>query len=308
MDNVLNSTEIEMITGHYGIKFFNKTSRAIDTLTEKWQITDLKLIDSFSSSLVLRGKSAEYGDIIFKIARNQSEFNNEVSALKYFNDSSICRLYEVDYENEVLLIEEISPGNTLYEENNLNKRIEVFCDLYNTMHSNNDEIKSCDFEKSYQSYNDWVFRITEYMSTKEDWNELAIHMEYSKEIYIELSKEYPAVELLHGDFHYYNILKSKDGYKVIDPKGVIGNPLFDVPRYILNEYWDTEDKSMKLQTVKEVIHLISEYLEIDEKVLKKLLYIEASMAMSWFVESGMKLEEKNDVIESLNMLQSFMNN
>lgn len=45
--------------------------------------------------------------------------------------------------------------------------------------------------------------------------------------------------LLHGDFHHDNILLSNNGdYVIIDPKGVIGDPVFDIPRFILNEFGD----------------------------------------------------------------------
>lgn len=40
--------------------------------------------------------------------------------------------------------------------------------------------------------------------------------------------------LLHGDFHPENTLWDGERFRVIDPKGVLGNPLFDVATYIRN--------------------------------------------------------------------------
>ena len=41
---------------------------------------------------------------------------------------------------------------------------------------------------------------------------------------------------MHGDLHHDNILLRKDGsYAMIDPKGVAGPEILDLPRYIMNE-------------------------------------------------------------------------
>ena len=41
-------------------------------------------------------------------------------------------------------------------------------------------------------------------------------------------------ELLHGDLHHDNILHDGGEWVVIDPKGIIGDPHFDVIQYLLN--------------------------------------------------------------------------
>ncbi|ETZ04729.1 aminoglycoside phosphotransferase family protein [Holospora undulata] len=40
--------------------------------------------------------------------------------------------------------------------------------------------------------------------------------------------------LLHGDLHHNNILQNADGWFVIDPKGVIGKPAYEVVAFIRN--------------------------------------------------------------------------
>jgi streptomycin 6-kinase len=46
--------------------------------------------------------------------------------------------------------------------------------------------------------------------------------------------ELPVV--LHGDFHHYNLLKSGDDWKVIDPKGVIGPRGYEVGPLLINPW------------------------------------------------------------------------
>lgn len=60
--------------------------------------------------------------------------------------------------------------------------------------------------------------------------------------------------LLHGDFHHDNILLGNDGeYIIIDPKGVIGDPVFDIARFILNEF----DDEITTELYKKINHIIS---------------------------------------------------
>jgi streptomycin 6-kinase len=40
--------------------------------------------------------------------------------------------------------------------------------------------------------------------------------------------------LLHGDLHHYNILADGSGWKVIDPKGIVGDRSFEIVGYIRN--------------------------------------------------------------------------
>jgi streptomycin 6-kinase len=40
--------------------------------------------------------------------------------------------------------------------------------------------------------------------------------------------------LVHGDFHHHNLLRHGEGWLVIDPKPMIGEPEFDVPTFLWN--------------------------------------------------------------------------
>jgi streptomycin 6-kinase len=40
--------------------------------------------------------------------------------------------------------------------------------------------------------------------------------------------------LIHGDFHHHNLLRHGDGWVVIDPKPMVGEPEFDVPTFLWN--------------------------------------------------------------------------
>jgi streptomycin 6-kinase len=54
----------------------------------------------------------------------------------------------------------------------------------------------------------------------------------AKEIYVTM---HPTdATLVHGDFHHHNLLSNRDGWVVIDPKPMVGDPEFDVPTFLWN--------------------------------------------------------------------------
>ena len=54
----------------------------------------------------------------------------------------------------------------------------------------------------------------------------------AKEIYATMQPS--DATLVHGDFHHHNLLSHHDGWVVIDPKPMVGDPEFDVPTFLWN--------------------------------------------------------------------------
>jgi len=54
----------------------------------------------------------------------------------------------------------------------------------------------------------------------------------AKEIYATMHPR--DATLVHGDFHHHNLLRHRDGWVVIDPKPMVGEPEFDVPTFLWN--------------------------------------------------------------------------
>jgi streptomycin 6-kinase len=61
--------------------------------------------------------------------------------------------------------------------------------------------------------------------------------------------------LLHGDLHHLNILKAQNDWKAIDPKGVAGEPSYDICALMLNPTSrhsnDRELQQRRLEVLKE---------------------------------------------------------
>ncbi|MCQ6563315.1 aminoglycoside phosphotransferase family protein [Paenibacillus mendelii] len=297
-----NPGEIEQIINRFGQDFYAKVLRDIDAYADRWTLSSFQLIPSYSANLVFRCCSETYGSVVLKIGNDSfGGVVTEYHTLSEYNGRRFCRVFHADIENNVILEEGVQPGTPLRDESSLDKRLSVFCSLYNGLH-----IAPAKAER-YPTYTKWVNKITAYMSKRQDCKELYGHMNKAKEICSSVAALYPQEMLLHGDFHHDNILLGNNGeYRIIDPKGVIGDPVFDVPRFILNEFDDEKD-SEAYKKINGIIDILEGKLMIPNEVLRQCLYVETAMGMCWSVEDGSTPEEYPGLLRDVAFAESIMN-
>lgn len=296
-----DQNETKNIINRFGKQFYEKVTRDIELYADRWALTSFQFIPSYSANLVLKCYSESFGNVVLKIGNPSSrEIVTEFNTLSQYNGRRFCKVFESDLENGIILEECIQPGTPLRDENSLEKRLSVFSSLYNGLH-----ITPAKAEL-YPTYIEWVSRITEYMSKRLDCKQLYVHMKKAKEICLSVSSLYSQKMLLHGDFHHDNILLGQDGeYCIIDPKGVIGDPVFDVPRFILNEF-DDEITTDLYKKINDIIVILEKKLEISHDILKQCLYVETALGMCWGVEDGATPEEYQTFLKNVEFAEAIM--
>ncbi|SCZ08516.1 aminoglycoside phosphotransferase family protein [Alkaliphilus peptidifermentans] len=290
--------ESQKIIEHFGDAFFDKVQNDIEFYSNKWGIEILELVDYFSVNCIFKCSSKKFGDSILKINRPCREVFTEYNTLREYNGKRFCNVFDSDIENGVILEECIKPGIRLRDEQSLEKRLNVFSNLFNGLHIEPEN------PSMYPTYIEWVSRITKYMSGRDDYKELYLYMKKAENICLQISQSYNRKMLLHGDFHHDNILLNDDGeYKIIDPKGVVGDPIFDVPRYILNESEEGISSEKYYEKICTIINSLETSLSIPKKIIKQCYFIEMSMANCWDVEDNAKPDIQS-VIMAENIMKS----
>ncbi|MDQ0874361.1 hypothetical protein QFZ77_003020 [Paenibacillus sp. V4I3] len=157
--------------------------RVINTYSDKWALNSFQLIPSYSANLVVRCTSARFGSVVLKIG-NPALISTEYNTLSQYYGSQFCKVFDADVESGVILEECVRPGISLRDEDLLDKRLSVFCSLYKGMHIT--PVKT----GIYPTYTEWVSRITEYMSKRDDCTELYLHMKKAEDICLSVSSSY----------------------------------------------------------------------------------------------------------------------
>ena len=255
----------KIITEHFGEEFCSQAMEYLQIYSDLWQLDSIELIHYFSVNLLFRCHSAIYGDSVLKIGSPWcTEVTEEIHTLMDYNGHHYCKLYAADVDAGVFLIEQMNPGNTLPRENS----IPVFAELFNGLHINP--------VHEYPTYLDWIDEGIENISAIDGFDHLRLSINKAKAMYFEIAAEYTDVKLLHGDIHHENILLGADGYKIVDPKGVVGSHVFDVSRFILNRFGD-DLSSAPISEVIDFINELAEAINIPAMILKKCLYIETNV-------------------------------
>ncbi|MFD0959654.1 aminoglycoside phosphotransferase family protein [Paenibacillus chungangensis] len=299
---IFSQEEKKRIVETFGDAFYQKAIRNIERYANRWGLTSLRLIPSYSANLVLTCRSSLYGKTVLKIGRAASkEFYSEYYALQEYEGSRYCKALEGDFEHGVILLQYVSPGTPLRGEPSLERRLEVFCSLYRDMHREPARVDM------YPTYSGWVSKITGYMSTRQDCPDLYAHIKRANDICKSLNETYNRTMLLHGDLHHDNILLGEgDEYRIIDPKGVVGDPLFEVPRFILNEFENDITPELE-EKINAIIEKLASELQLPDEAIRKCIYIETSMAVCWNIESGAPPEEWEGLLAQAVFAESLMN-
>ncbi|MDF2543644.1 MAG: aminoglycoside resistance protein [Herbinix sp.] len=281
MSFLFSFEETDKIINHFGQQYYEKIKKDLEVYSHKWKLEIVQLVDYFSVNCIFICKSDDFGNAILKIGNQNNEILTEYNTLKEYDGKHFCKVYASDLENGIILEELIKPGRQLRNEKSLEKRLNIFSSLYNGLH-----IKPKN-PNIYPTYSDWVSRITKYMSNRPDYKELYYYMKKAEDICHGINSLHAKKMLLHGDLHHDNILLQGDTqYKIIDPKGVVGDPIFDVPRFILNENDDEISTEENYKKICCIIQYLEKSLGIPSAIIKQCYFIEMTMANCWDVESN----------------------
>ena len=259
--------------------------RYIEYAKRELIVENLETIYECEERAVYVATTLKYGDIIMKMNDDVYELMMEYTALKDMSGNNCAKVYNC-IGGEMILEERIIPGNELRKVVDTDTRLSYFVETFNCIH------KIPMNAKMYDTYLDWLSRAYEFCIGANVKPELTEKMHVAKAIGEELFEKYPERVLLHGDLHHDNMLLNKEGkYSIIDPKGVIGPEVFDIPRFVLNEL--DEDVNIKgKEHISYVISELSKRLSYDITDIKKLFFMETILSNAWCVEDGEEVDEE----------------
>jgi len=278
---VFEEAEKEQIIKRFGRPFWERLTVLLAKYTKAWRLDTLSLIHSFSANMLFRCRAEAFGDAILKICVPWDGVLGELYALQAFGGERFCKLYAFDATDCVWLEEAVLPGTDLWAVQSLSERVHIFASVFDGLHSGPKN------PERFPAYGHWVDRITGYMAARGDWPELRAYMEEAKRLFHALEARYNGQWLLHGDLHQENILLGENNqYKLIDPKGVTGDALFDLPRFLINEHDSGCAEGEKRAHTTAAIKMLSHAAGYPACDLAAAYCVEMTMANCWSVESG----------------------
>ncbi len=283
-----------------GAERYNERIRVVEKYRKPWELSEIEFQKSLSTnSLIFYAVSKQYGRVILKALIN-SGFDKEILACKLFQGENFCKIYEYSLEDQVYIMERIMPADTLYESAPRNDRIKILGRIFKGLH------KTDIPDSAFPTYSEWFEAGKEGTKNRKDCEDLYHYLYSAERMLADINQKYSRNLLLPGDLHHDNILKNENGsYTVIDPKGVIGDPVFDLSRFILDEFRDDLTSEPK-DVVIDFVQKLGDGVGIPCEILLRCLYIETVI---WLfreeLANGESLEECQQLITNMKVACEF---
>ncbi|MFF2878748.1 aminoglycoside phosphotransferase family protein [Gottfriedia sp. NPDC057991] len=214
---------------------------------------------------------------VIKLAVPNEEFNSEVEALKEFKENEFVQVIDYDLNEGILILEQLIPGDTLATIENEGEAMHIAVKVMKSLWKAAPKSTKI---PSILSRENSLSRIVEKFP-----NGLG---PISKEmlldaftIFKEMNRTQTTENLLHGDLHHYNILKAgENSWKVIDPKGLIGEREYDIIQFLLNKL---EGKDISTTLENRIDQLVKE-LNLNKERVLLWGYSHAVLSTCWSLE------------------------
>jgi streptomycin 6-kinase len=216
-------TNIIKVWGDTGRLWLDKLPTIISILSKYWNLTNLNPVDNLSYNYVLTG----YQDIlpvVLKISCNQAEIQKEIVTLQTYNGNNSIKLLDSYLEYNACLLEKATPGGSLksFFPDNDDEALVYAANIMKALHS-----VTIPTHLNLPTLKSWLKDLHNPHS-----NLSYYHINKAQNLAHNLFETQTKSVLLHGDLHHDNILLSKRGWLAIDPKGIIGDPAFEVYGFI----------------------------------------------------------------------------
>ena len=218
------------VDGDEGAAWLARLPAILDVCAQRWGLTLGPHFD-LSYNYVAPGMRADGRSVVLKAGPPGGERRYEADALRFFGGHGVVALLESDAELGVMLLERLEPGTPLVERADDDEATaiaaEVMRELWRPLPPYHPFLTVADWGKGFQR-----LRVTFGGSTGPFEQTL---VERAESLFAELLSSSDAPVLLHGDLHHWNILAAaRAPWLAIDPKGVAGEPAYEVGAWMRN--------------------------------------------------------------------------
>jgi streptomycin 6-kinase len=288
------------IYGEKGEAWIAGLPQLVAAISSKLDLRDLIEVTNLTYNYVLSGFQGD-NPIILKLGLDNEALAREAFALKCFKGSGAVHVLAED--KGMLLLERAVPGTSLknYFPNREQESIEIAFGVMKKLHQANIPITH-----NFPHIKDWLTALDRHcgeLATKQSRNDhtgsppatatprgrddmLLNYLQKARKLRDQLLKTSAVDALLHGDLHHDNILQNGYDWVVIDPKGVIGEPAYEVAAFIRNPMPELLNQADTPNIIFNRITRFAEALELPSQRIIDWCFVQAVLAWVWALEDG----------------------
>jgi streptomycin 6-kinase len=263
----------------------------IECISERWSLQVGPPVPNLSYNYVAPARLADGTPAMLKLGVPRDELATEIDALRHYDGRGACRLLQADEALGALLLERLAPG-----------------DMLSTLAASDDEAATSVAARlmlkvwappppghRFVGLKEWTAGLAELRprfggGTGPFPPEL---VGLAEGYFAELLASQPAPVVLHGDLHHYNILSAGQGeWRLIDPKGLAGDPAYECAAFICNPTPQIAGDPQLARTLARRIAIFSELLGIERRRIHGYALAHAVLGSWWsFADEGLSLAQ-----------------
>lgn len=267
---------VRMYFNLQGEEWLSRLPEIIQYCENKWNL-QMKEPYALSINYVAPAVMENGSEVVVKICIPGKGFQDELAVLRLFNGKGMVKLIEYDQDNGIFILEKLTPGGTLAEVHDDEEACRIASNVVRKLSvvaPKNCKIPSIKVREDnlrgfVEKHPDGIGPFSK------DTLEKALT------IFTYLNNTTTQQNLLHGDFHHYNVLSSENNHwTAIDPKGLVGEIEYDLIQYMLNKL----PEKHAYDVIKRRVEIFTEELQLNEQRLLLWGYCHTVLSTSWSVD------------------------
>jgi streptomycin 6-kinase len=274
------SRRITGVFGDAGSAWLDGLPAHLSECADRWRLTIAPPFP-LSYNYVAPALRADGTHIILKLGVPNAELASEIAALRHYGGRGAVRLLDADPGRGVLLLERIEPGTTLIELDDDEAATAIAAEVMRDLR------RPPPSDHAFRTVADWaagLSRLRDHFDGGTGPLPRRI-VEIAEGMFGELLASMSAPVLLHGDLHHENILRAeRRPWLAIDPKGVVGEPAYEVGAFLRNPMPQLLARPDLRPTLARRVDQLAEHLNFDRRRLLGWGIAQAVLSAWWSLE------------------------
>jgi streptomycin 6-kinase len=271
--------------GAEGAAWLRRLDASVEECAARWSLEVGPPFLPLSYNYVATAKRADGARLVLKLCFPDAEAATEREALRLFDGRGSVRLLDSDEERAALLLERLEPGTKLAEmcetddEGATSFAASVMRSLWRPAPDAHDFPSVARWGEGFRRHRALFGGKTGPIPTR--------LFEEAETLFRDLNDSSGETVLLHGDLHHENILAARrEPWLAIDPKGVVGEPAYEVGALLRNPNnrmlaWPNLARIMERR-----VRQLSDELGFERERIRGWGLSQAILAAVWSCEDG----------------------
>ncbi|MBL4576402.1 MAG: phosphotransferase [Opitutaceae bacterium] len=266
------------VHGEKGKGWLKLLPETIAACADRWSLHILPPFEELSYNYVTPATTSDGMSVVIKAGVPSKEVTSEIEALRAFNGKGISRLLDADIDLGVMLLERLQPGTFLSDIDNDEEVTRCAASVMQRL------CTRAPAHHNFKLLSHWANQSLSEVRTQFEggYGPLPIDLiDLAQSYFTELLDPRNEQTLIHGDFHPQNILRSeRDSWLAIDPKGIVGDPLYDIAVFVCQPPRRPTGLDPK-KFLSRRIDQIGEALAVDRQLLTKWCFAHSVLSGCW---------------------------